>query len=337
MIILAADIGGTKSNLAIYDCDLSKGADMAISCAKPIFELTLVSKEFPSPVELVAEFLKRAEVLSSQVQSACFGIAAPVTGDLIETPNLPWKIRISEVQSRTGIKKLSMINDLEAAGLAISLLGPDQLVSLNKGVIRQGHAALLAAGTGLGQAFLFWNGREHQVVACEGGHSDLAARNELELEFVSYLIKKYSRASCERALSGPGLFNIYSFLKESGKFSEPEWLKLELSKGDVSATIAGLALSAKSEICSKALDMFCEIYAAEAGNIALRSMALNGVYLGGGIAPKILERLKSMDFPSTFSAKGPLSNVVKEIPVWVILNSKSALLGAYRKACYQVQ
>ncbi len=203
------------------------------------------------------------------------------------------------------------------------------LNSLNPGLPQAiGNRCVIAAGTGLGESILFWNGSQFLASASEGGHADFAPRNSIEIKLLEFLLNRYSRVSYEKILSGPGLFNIYQFLKENGQGEEPSWLKESLEREDPSAVISKAALEDKSELCEKTLDLFTSIYGAEAGNLALKVMATGGVYIGGGIGGKILKKLKEGSFLNSFKDKGRMGPLMNRMPVKVILNEKAALLGA---------
>ena len=219
---------------------------------------------------------------------------------------------------------------MEANGYGVAELAPDQIYTLSEGDPSQiGNRALIAAGTGLGEAMLIWNGRSHTPYPSEGGHADYAPRNEDEIDLLRFLKQKYNgRISFERVVSGPGLTNIYEFLREVRGIDEPVWLAERIAAEDPNAVITELALAAKSEICEKALDMFVSAYGAEAGNLALKLLSVGGVYIGGGIAPRILEKLKDGTFMKAFTNKGRLSQLLINMPVRVILESRAALLGA---------
>lgn len=319
-MILAGDIGGTKSNLALF----AEGDPRT-----PLAERTFRSHDYAGLEDVVREFLSHRS--GDQLTSACFGIAGPIVGDHCETPNLPWIITAQGLRDALGIESVKLINDLEATGYGVLLLRDEELHRLNDGSPPPtGNAALIAAGTGLGEATLHWEGNRFGPVASEGGHADFAPRNDIEIELLRYLLNRFSHVSYERVLSGPGLFNIYSFLRDSGYREEPPWLAEKLRQGDPSAAISEAALAHQNELCVKALDMFVSLYGAEAGNLALKVMAVCGVYVGGGIAPKIIAKLRDGTFLSAFTDKGRLSPLLEAIPVRVILNPKTALYGAAR-------
>ncbi len=226
-----------------------------------------------------------------------------------------------------------MINDLEASAWGIGALDSTDLISLNEGIPAAiGNQAVIAAGTGLGEAGMFWDGRQHHVFACEGGHTDFGPRNELETALLKYLLAKFGRVSYERVLSGPGLVNIYEFLRDTGRAQEPKWLADALAHGDPAAVISKAALSGDSPLCEQALDMFVSIYGAEAGNLALKILASGGVYVSGGIAPRIVAKLKDGAFRKAFVDKGRMRPLLEATPVQIIVNENTGLIGAARCA-----
>jgi glucokinase len=228
-----------------------------------------------------------------------------------------------------GFDAVTLVNDLEANALGLGALETKDFAVLNEGVPdADGNTAIISAGTGLGEAGLHFEGTMRRPFASEGGHADFAPRNELEIELLRYLLPQFRHVSYERVLSGPGLLNIYRFLRDTGRAEEPVWLADEMNDGDPSAAITRAALQGKSELCMRALDLFVSIYGAEAGNLALKVKATGGVFLGGGIAPRIIEQLKSPAFMEAFTAKGRMRPLLEAVPVRVILNDMTALLGA---------
>jgi len=327
-MILAGDIGGTKSLLALYP----PGGDPR----QPAQERSLPSRNYSRLSDVLKEFL--AEV-KSKVTLACLGIPGPVVDGRSETPNLPWEtVNASELRQALGAEVV-LLNDLEATGYGISTLRDDEFRCLSEGKPHpRGNAALIAPGTGLGECILFWDGQMHRPSASEGGHATFAPRNELEIGLLRYLQRQLDHVSYDRVLSGKGLVSLYEFLRDSGS-AEPAWLRDELSQadlpaeasaqaGDPAAAISRLALEGRSELCARALDLWVGIFGAEAGNLALKALATAGVYLGGGIAPKILPKLTDGTFLAAFRAKGRLSTLLEAMPVRVILNDKAALYGA---------
>jgi glucokinase len=323
-MILAGDIGGTKTNLAFFEV---QGRGLML-----VAEGTFASREHSSLDDLVRRFVS-AHALP--VDSACFGVAGPVKHGRCEAVNLPWVVDARQLASELGIATVALLNDLEANAYGIAALAPEDFVVLNAGAPdAEGNAVVIAAGTGLGEAGLYWDGKQHRPFASEGGHADFAPRNALEADLLRYLLAQFERVSYERLVSGPGLYNIYRFLRDTGRGVEPLWLGEEMRAGDPSAAITRAALTGTSPLCVQALDLFVSIYGAEAGNLALKVMATGGVFVGGGIAPKIIAKLKETTFVEAFTAKGRLRPLLEAMPVRVILNDKTALLGAARYATF---
>jgi glucokinase len=316
-MILAGDVGGTKVHLALYDFtdgDLKHARDQQFP-----------AKEYAGLEEIVKEF-----IVTEKVTAACFGVPGPVRDGRLRLTNLPWTLDSRELATHLKIDYVFLINDLQANGYGIAELSADQVYTLSEGDARQiGNRALISAGTGLGEAFMIWDGRDYVPYPSEGGHSDFAPRNEDEIDLLRFLMQKYNgRISFERVVSGQGLTNCYEFLREVRGVEEPTWLAGRIATEDPNAVITELALAAKSEICEKALDMFVSAYGAEAGNLALKVLSAGGLYVGGGIAPRILEKLKDGTFMKAFTDKGRLSQLLAHMPVRVILESRTALLGA---------
>jgi len=316
-MILAGDVGGTKVHLALYD--FTKGN------LQYTRETRYPAKDYSGLEEIVHEFLG-----ADEVSSACFGVPGPVRDGRLRLTNLPWTLDSRELAHNLKIQHVFLINDLEANGYGIAELKSDQIYTLSEGDPSQiGNRALIAAGTGLGEGILAWNGKTHLPMPSEGGHTDYAPRNEDEIDLLRFLKQKYNgRVSFERVISGMGLTNIYDFLRDVRGMEEPAWLSDRLAAEDPNAVITDLALAAKSEICERALDMFVSAYGAEAGNLALKILSIGGLYIGGGIAPRILEKLKDGTFMRSFTDKGRLSQLLINMPVRVILESRAALLGA---------
>jgi glucokinase len=320
-MILAGDIGGTKTNLGLFDA--SEGS------LRLLEGRSFPSREHTGLEAIVKQFMATAP---EPVTAACFGVAGPVLDGQSVTPNLPWIVDSDGLAQILGLKRVSLLNDLEAMAYGIGELTAEELLPLNGGTSVEGNAALVAAGTGLGVASLFWDGKHYVPSASEGGHVDFAARNHHEIELLKFMQTKYSRVSVERVLSGPGLFNIYDFLRASGYGKEDHEIAEAFHTQDPSSVVSKAALAHKCKLCVKALDMFVAIYGAASGNIALTLKAIGGVYIGGGIAPKILEKLKDGTFVGAFMDKGRLSPLLATIPVNVIMNDKTPLLGAARVA-----
>jgi glucokinase len=319
-MILAGDIGGTNTRLAFFD-ETSSGL-------KPLTTEIFPSGEHAGLEEIAVAFVGKH---GHSIRNACFGIAGPVRNGICETPNLPWVINAVHVSDRLGGKSVRLLNDLEANAYGIAELDHADFAVLSEGTAgQQGNCALISAGTGLGEAGLLLDGSKHRPFPSEGGHADFAPTNELEIELLRYLLQRYEHVSYERVLSGPGLQNIYYFLRDTGRAAEPPWLKEQLEHSDVSAVISKTGLNGSAEICVQALNIFCSIYGAEAGNLALKMMATGGLYIGGGIAPKILSKLRESNFMNAFGGKGRIGALLRSIPIKVIMNDKTALLGAAR-------
>lgn len=319
-MILAGDIGGTKTNLGLFDV-----VDNALKLRA---QESYPSRNYSGLESIVEEFMTG----SGPVAAACFGIAGPVIEGRSVTTNLPWTVDSATLARLLGLDAVVLINDLEATAHGIAELKPEEFVALNEGTLEPGNAALIAAGTGLGTASLFWDGRELTPSAGEGGHVDFAPRNRLEIQLLEYLLTKHQRVSVERVLSGPALPVIYQFLSSIDYATESDEVTARFADHDVSSVIAAAAQAGECELCSKALDMFVSIYGAVAGNVALVLRATAGVYVGGGIAPKIIGKLKDGTFMEAFTDKGRLTALLEAIPVRVIMNDKTALAGAARVA-----
>jgi glucokinase len=274
---------------------------------------------------MIRAFLRPQE----RISAASFGIAGPVIDGKTVATNLPWMLSEKPLGRSLNIRKLSLVNDLVANARGIALMKKDDFASLDRGRQTEGNRALLSAGTGLGAAILFWDGERHVVSPSEGGHVEFGPKNRLELGLLRYLFERFGHVSYERILSGAGLFNIYQFLRDTGACgSEPRRLSLRMEEEDPAAVITETARLGKNKICQAALHLFVSIYGAAAGNLALQVMASGGVYLGGGIAPKIIWKLRDGTFMKAFRDKGRLSPIVGRIPVKVIMNDRAALWGA---------
>lgn len=323
-MILAGDIGGTNTRLALLEPDNGR--------MRILFEKTFPSRQKSSLEAVLKKFLS---IHPCNLAMASFGIAGPVRNGRCETTNLPWVVDARSVARLLRLEHVGLMNDLVANAYGIDELEPRDFVILNKGVRNaKGNKAIISAGTGLGEAGLYWDGKVHLPFASEGGHADFAPRNHLEMELLGYMLMRFRRVSRERLVSGPGLLHVYQFLKDIGKCEEPPWLSEKLRLEDPSPMISQLALEGKSALCSQALLLFVSLYGAEAGNLALNLMATGGVYLGGGIAPKIISKLKEAVFMNAFISKGRLQPLLQDIPVRVIMNAKTALLGAARHAAF---
>jgi len=342
-MILAGDIGGTKTNLALYEWKTER--------VEPTREQTFVSADYTSLEDILEEFFNPppepsdkkddesqdapAEQEPLVLDAACFGIAGPVIENTSKTTNLPWVVDGAALSKRFKIPHVRLLNDLETTAHGMLVLRPDEAEVLNAGTppTTKGAMVLIAAGTGLGEAILFWDGTQYKPMPSEGGHCSFAPTSDLEIELLRYLRIQYTHVSYERVLSGMGLHAIYEFLRDTKK-NEPTWLAEKIKVGDPAAIIADAGLNKQAEIAMQALDLFATIYGAEAGNLALKALALDAVYVGGGIAPKLLAKLKDGMFMRAFADKGRYKKLLANIPVRVITNPKAALLGAASVAAH---
>lgn len=340
-MILAGDIGGTKTYLALFDWKTER--------VDPVRESMYWSGDYSSFEEVLTEFLAPPAASSDReeeteeeerpdqaeahaeptIDAACFGVPGPVLGNQSRTTNLPWTIEGEALKQPLETMNVKLLNDLEATAHGLLILRPEETEVLNAGTSSapQATKALIAAGTGLGEAILFWDGERYHPSPSEGGHASFAPTGDREIELLRYLRTSYLHVSFERVLSGAGLHAIYQFLRDTQK-NEPTWFAERLPTEDPASLIAQAGLDGKPEICVQALDLFLSIYGAEAGNLALKTLATGGVYIGGGIAPKLLSKLREGTFMRAFAAKGRYKRLLGTIPVHVILNDKTALLGA---------
>lgn len=321
-MILAGDIGGTNARLAYFQ---PQNGHLRL-----VSERVFPSREHNEFGEIVGRFLHDS---GAHPEAACFGIAGPVRNGRVETSNLPWVIEQSRLADQFHLPSTLLINDLEAIAWGIGALGSADLVPLNNvGGSAIGNQAVVAPGTGLGEAGMFWDGNRHHVFACEGGHTDFAPQGELQIELLKYLTARFGHVSYERILSGPGLVNVYEFLRESGCGKESPSLAEVMKNGDPAAAISRAALDGSDALASKALDLFLTVFGAEASNLALKVMSTGGLYLAGGISPKILGKFKEPTFMRSFLNKGRMRPLVESMPVQVVINEKVGLLGAARCA-----
>ena len=319
-MLLAGDIGGTKTILAIYSTESGPHA--------PLAEATYPSAEYPSLETLASKFLAQVNL---KVERASFGVAGPVVGGRATVTNLPWVLDEAQLRRALDVSAVHLLNDVLAVAHAVPGLGAADVRTLNQGSPAHGGAiAVIAPGTGLGEAYLTWDGARYRAFASEGGHTDFGPNTLLEMEMLRFLQQRFDHVSYERICSGIGLPNIYRFLKESGYASEPAWLAERLAVDDPTPIIVAAALdtSRPCELCAVTLDLFVSALGAEAGNMALKVLAMGGVYLGGGIPPRILPLLTGGKFMQAFLRKGRFSELLSRMSVRVILNSKAALLGA---------
>lgn len=321
-MILAGDVGGTKVHLALYN--------MVEGRLIPVRDFKFPAHEFSSLEEVVTRFLASGTEDKSQITAACFGCPGPVRDGRLKLTNLPWTLDTRDLVRALGIPRIFLINDLEANGYGIPQLTADKIFTLHAGDPEAvGHQGLVAAGTGLGEALLIWDGTTHTPIPSEGGHCDFAARSDREVALLQYLRRTLNgRVSFERVVSGLGIKNIYAYLRDVEKIDEPQWLRDRLKTEDPNAVIGTCAEDGSSWICFETMKIFAAAYGAEAGNLALKALSMGGIFLGGGIPPKILKTLQNGAFTAAFLDKGRLSPLLQSIPVRVILDETCALLGA---------
>jgi glucokinase len=322
MKILCGDIGGTKTLLQLADVE----AD----------QVTVVDQQrYPSGgyddfYKIIAEFL--ANHPGVKIQSACFGVAGPVfqtdSGQSAAITNLPWRMETETIASRFQIEVVTLINDFQAVGYGLEALGDEEFVTLQTGVpVTHANRLVIGAGTGLGVAQLIWDGNHYKVIATEGGHVDFAPANEFQLALAGYLMRRFGRGSMEHVLSGPGLVNVYGFIAEQQKRLESAAYQAVMATPDPAAAIAQGAES-DDTLAVAALELFVEVYGTQAGNFALCSLPLGGVYIAGGIAPKIIDRMKTPRFMTAFKNKGKMAGLMEQMPVRVVMNPEIGLLGS---------
>ncbi len=323
MIVLAGDIGGTKT--------LFQLAETAHGGFRTLYEKRYASADYAEFLPLVQEFINDAYLESgAKAQNACFGIAGPVSGRTAVTTNLPWKLNADALEQTLGIAKIRLINDFQAVGYGIEALEDDDLVTLQQGTaVPHGTQVIIGAGTGLGQGFLVWQHDHYEVVASEGGHTSFAPTNELQIELLRYLQKRYHWATWERAVSGRGLVNIFEFLVETQSVALSSGIQQALEQDDHAAVISRFALSGEDAVAKQALDLFTQLYGAQAGNLALLGLATGGVFVAGGVAPKIINKLTDGTFMQAFLDKEQhMQELLGNMPVKVIVNANVGLLGS---------
>jgi len=320
-LLLVGDIGATKTNLAVFP---ESGPYRT-----PLMEATFHSHNYPGLEAVVTEFLSQIEMT---VDRASFGVAGPVISGRAAITNLPWVLEERRLQEKLAVTSVTLLNDLEAIAAGVPLLEAEDLFILNRGKpVANGPKVIVAPGTGLGEAYLTWDGARYLAHASEGGHTDFGPDSPEQSELLAFMRKRFDHVSYERVCSGQGIPHIYAFYKASGRYSEPEPLANQIKRAeDPTPVIVGHALDTDPpyEICRAVLKMFISILGAEAGNLALKMLATGGVFLGGGIPPRILSALKRDWFLTAFKRKGRMSPIMTDIPVSVITSSKAALMGA---------
>jgi glucokinase len=317
-MILAGDIGGTKVNCAYYE---QRGDRL-----HAVLEKSYLSRDFRSLEEVLAQLLREHP---SDITAAAFGIAGPIVNHRSKLTNLGWDVDGASVAASLHLVHVGLLNDLAATAYGTLRVDPEDRVVLQQGVRQEGGAiAVLAAGTGLGEGGLVWDGKRYRALPSEGGHTDFGPRNDVEIALLQFLLKRFERVSYERIVAGPGFKNLYDFFRMRSGSAEPAWLTDAMRSGDPSAVISRAGLDKTDAVCVQALDQFVGLYGAEAGNLALKILSTGGVCVCGGIAPKILERIQNGMFMDAFVRKGRYESLLRTIHVEVITNERTALLGS---------
>lgn len=324
-MLLAGDIGGTKTTLAVFTGD--------DGLKSPVMEKTFPSQDYSRLEDIMEEFLRE---LGRQPTYVALGVAGPVMEGRARVTNLKWVIDAARLQAQFAFSVVHLLNDLQAIAEGVTILAADDLQVLHSGrPVRTGTIAVIAPGTGLGEAFLTWNGRRYEAHPSEGGHTNFGPLDDLQVDMLRYLMRRYGHVSYERVCSGSGLPNIYRFLKDNGYGDEPQWLTERLaSTKDPTPVIVTAALDDEQpcDLCRRTVEIFVSILGSEAANLALKVMATGGLYIGGGIPPRIVPLLRTELFSRPFFNKGRLSSVLNDVPIYVILNPRVGLLGAARHA-----
>jgi glucokinase len=325
-MILAGDIGATRTRLAAFETEGNR--------LQAVVEKIYLNHDYSGLPEILPQFIRSEGI---PVHSACFGVAGPVRSGRSKISNLPWIIDSRELATQLRLNSVGLLNDLEAYAYGIDALDSKDFITLSEGSDdAEGNRAVISAQTGLGVAGLYWDGFRHHPFPCEGGHADFAPRNDLQMELLGYLLKKYGRVSGERILSGPGIRNIYDFLRDTRKAEEPTWLHDQLAAAaDAPALISQLASEGKAAICDQALSIFVSVFGAETGNCALHYMATGGMFIGGSIAAKNVHKMKDPVFMQSFLDKGRMEVLLKDVPVKIVLNDDCGLIGAARYTLVQ--
>ena len=317
-LILAGDIGGTKSNIALFN--------VVGGALEQVRSKRFPSSSYPGLNAMIREFLGEEKL---PIRGACFGVPGVVHNGRARPTNLTWGVDADEIASEFSIPHVSVLNDLEANAYGISQLRIRDFAVIQQGALdAKGNRCVVSPGTGLGEAGLFWDGQRYRVWACEGGHADFAPRNELQIALLEYLMKQFGHVSAERIVSGMGIENIYKFLRETGRGRELPAVAAEMLAQDPNIVISRHADAGTCPMCVQTLEIFVGCLGAEASNMALKTMATGGVFLGGGIPAKMLPHIRSVAFLHSFNDKGRLSSLMENTPVLVILNEQAALLGA---------
>lgn len=337
---ISADIGGTKT---LLQAAISRNGDVQVFC-----ERRYVSREYETFSDVLKDFLKQVADTDASLRekapvAACFAVAGPIERGKVHLTNLPWVMDSGAISAEFSISEVKLINDFAAVALGIETLADDDLVVLQEGQAYPGKMRVaLGAGTGMGVAWLIWQGDHYDMSPSEGGHMDLASGDELQDRLLAYLRHRLGHVSVERVLSGPGLTNIFNFLQSDGQWDNPgdgsrkagdeSGQRHMVLDEDSGAQVADLAFNHNHPTALKAMDLFVQMYGAYAGSLALAGLTRGGVYVAGGIAPRIIDKLKEGGFINAFRDKGRFSGLMEKIPVHVVVNAKAGLLGAAQEA-----
>lgn len=315
--VLAADVGGTKTNLSLYQ--IGDGA------LQPIKQGSYVTKDYTSFQEIIKKFRNEDDL---KIDSLCLGVAGPVNKGVVKGTNFPWIIDEKEIRSKLGIKNVAIINDMEANAFGLGALGDSDFEEIRKGSEIPGNAVIISPGTGLGEAGLFWDGKFYHPFATEGGHSEFSPRNKFDADLWHFLHDKYGIVSWERLISGSGIYDIYQFLIKFRGIKEPTWFKERISNEDPAAVISATAMEGDYSVCKETIDLFVRYLATEANQFALKTKATGGVFIGGGIVPKIIKTFDKEIFNQNFVKSDRMEQLLDLMPVKAILNEKTATYGA---------
>ncbi len=333
MTILAGDVGGTKANMALVRFE-ERGR------LKVLYQASYPSRSYPNLEEIAKRFLAAASAEGFEKPvHGCLGVAGPVRKGVVHVTNLPWVVSAESLRTQLGLEEVWLLNDMEANAHGIRTLQADEMCSLNPKAdfSQEGNRALIAAGTGLGEAGLFWDGQRHHPFATEGGHSNFTPDDTTGDELLQYLRGELGHVSWEWVLSGMGMKNLYRFFRQRSGTPEPDWLREQIAKGDLGAAVSDAAVNGRDAVCVQVMDCFVHNYGSEAGNFALKMLSVGGFYIGGGIAPKILNKLQCGRFLKAFCNKGRLSSLLESIPIYVILNPTTAVQGAAQYAADRIE
>ncbi|HEU4551897.1 MAG TPA: glucokinase [Chitinophaga sp.] len=324
--VLAGDLGGTKTRLALFEA----GADNL----QLIDEQVYSSRAYTSFPAVVKEFIGRQA--GRKPERICIGVAGPVIRGKVSLTNLSMELSVADIQQQTNISETTLINDLEATAYGLATIGQEGLLTLHGGASdNTGNMAIIAPGTGLGEAGLFWDGELYAPFATEGGHCDFSPRNELDMELLQYLQEKYQIVSWERLVSGPGIYDTFKFLRDIRHMHVPDWLENDVLKKDPAAVISGNAIDQKVSVCIKTMELFVRYLARESANLVFKMKATGGLFLGGGIPPRIIPLLQDNSFYNHYLQGDRLIELLASVPIHVISNDKAALWGAAYYAVHQ--